>query len=288
MTAVKTIAIVGSDGFIGKNLCRYFLGQRYKIRQFNSHALFDLNDSVVIQDLKNIDVVVWAASRVNPIIAEKSPELVLREYQSWVETLALLELAGWEGRLIFLSSGGCVYDPGIAPYKETDSTGGSNGYGKLKSQMEIELQVSDLKYTIFRVSNVYGSFQKHGRGQGVIAEWLNCLNNNVPLLVFGSESNYRDYINVQDVCKGIESIFDVVESETYNLGSGVCTTIGQLLKVFKDYAGQDIQVKYHSNREIDRNGFYLDIEKLKKTTNWKPTVDIEAGISLLFEAQSQQ
>ena len=287
MSLVKTIAIVGSNGFIGKNLCQYFLRHSYEIRQFNSRSPFDLNDSLLLSELESIDAIVWAASRVNPTIAEKSPELALEEYQSWVDTLRLLQLANWKGKLIFLSSGGCVYDSGISPYKETDGAKGSNAYGRLKSQMESELQISDLKYTIFRVSNVYGPFQRHGRGQGVLAEWLNCFDNDIPLIVFGNESNYRDYINVLDVCKGIHSIFDIDGSDTYNLGSGIGTTIEKLLKVFKHCAGQDIDVIYHSNRDIDRNGFYLDVEKLKKTTNWKPTVDIEVGISSLFETRKE-
>lgn len=288
MRLVKTVAIVGSDGFIGKNLCKYFLSQSYKVKQFNSRSPFDLNDSLLLQELQSIDVIVWSASRVNPTIAEKSPELMLEEYQSWVETLRLLKLANWNGKLIFLSSGGCIYDSGSSPYKETDSAKGTNAYGRLKSRMESQLQISDLKYTIFRVSNVYGPFQRHGKGQGVLAEWLNCFNNNVPLLVFGDESNYRDYIHVLDVCKGIHSIFDIDGNDTYNLGSGKSTTIGQLLKMFKQGAGQDIDVIYHSNRDTDRDGFYLDLEKLKTTTNWIPTVDIEVGVSLLFETLKER
>jgi UDP-glucose 4-epimerase len=288
MRLVRTVAIVGSNGFIGKNLCKYLLGHRYEIRQFHSRSPFDLKDSLLLQELESIDVIVWAASKVNPTIAEKSPQLVFEEYQSWVETLRLLKSANWNGRLIFLSSGGCVYDSGISPYKETDSAKGTNAYGRLKSHMESQLQISGLKYTIFRVSNVYGPFQRYGRGQGVLAEWLNCFNNNVPLLVFGNESNYRDYIHVLDVCKGIHSIFDIHGTDTYNLGSGKGTTIGTLLKVFKQGAGQDIDVIYHSNRDTDRNGFYLDLEKLKKTTNWTPTVDIEVGVSSLFETLKER
>ena len=287
MNLVKTVAIVGSNGFIGKNLCEYFLSRSYNIRQFDSLSPFDLNEPQVMQDLESIDVILWAASRVNPTIAEKFPELALEENQSWVNTLTLLKIARWGGKLIFLSSGGCVYDSGIGPYKETDGASGSNAYGRLKSKMESELQISGINHSIFRVSNVYGPFQKHGRGQGVLAEWLNCFNNNLPLLVFGSEDNYRDYIHVLDVCRGIECVLNIDFPDTFNLGSGVATSIGQLLKIFKDCAGNEIEVIHYSSREYDRNGFFLDMEKLKKLTNWEPTIDIETGVSLLFKSEKE-
>jgi UDP-glucose 4-epimerase len=153
--------------------------------------------------------------------------------------------------------------------------------------MESELQISGINHIVFRVANVYGPFQKHGRGQGVLAEWLNCFNNNAPLLVFGSENNYRDYINVLDVCGGIESVLNIDFSDTFNLGSGVATSIGDLLKIFKDCAGKELEVIKHSSREYDRNGFFLDMRKLQKLTNWEPTVDLATGISLLFKTEKE-
>jgi len=287
MTLAKTIAIVGSNGFIGKHLCQYFLGRSYKIRRFDSRFPFDLTKSQVLRDLEGIDIIIWAASRVNPMIAEKSPEITLDEYQSWVDTLALLKLAKWDGKLIFLSSGGSVYDSGITPYKETDGASGSNAYGKLKSKMESELQVSGLHYIVLRVANVYGPFQKLGRGQGVLAEWLNCFKNNAPLLVFGSENSYRDYINVLDVCRGIESVFNIDFSDTFNLGSGVATSLGDLLKIFKDCAGKEIEVIEHASREYDRHGFFLDLRKFQMHTNWEPTVDLATGISRLLKTEKE-
>lgn len=282
MSVIKTVAIVGSKGFIGKNLCNYFSDQGYTITQYNSNLPFDLNDLKLRQEIHSIDVIIWAASKVNPAIADKSPELVLNEFESWTNSLSLLKLENWQGRLIFLSSGGCVYESGIAPFSEEDPAEGSNAYGKLKSRMETQLRYSGLKHAILRVSNVYGPYQKHGRGQGVIAEWMNCIKNDKPLLVFGSKDNFRDYIYVLDVCRGIDSVLEIESSDTYNLGAGVPTTIGQLLTIFNESARKKLEVIEYSSRNYDRSGFFLDIGKFEKAANWEPNIDIKTGISSLF------
>jgi UDP-glucose 4-epimerase len=280
------IGIVGSQGFIGKNLQKQ-LGHHHKIFCFTSGKPLNLNVPQIREQLMQIDTIIWAASRVNPSSAENSPLLAKAELEEWRKTLSDLRNIGWFGHLIFLSSGGCVYGDSSSPFKEQNLANGINAYGRLKVSMEKELEDSGVLHTILRVANVYGPLQPHGRGQGVIAEWKNRIELGEPLLVFGNIESYRDYIHVFDVCEAIEISLNFNKSNTYNLGSGKPTTIRQLLDNFTSFSGRELKVEFSPTRIFDRSGFFLDMERFTSRTHWQPNYEIAQGIASLFSSQDR-
>ena len=282
MTERPGLAIVGSRGFIGMNLQSYFKNMAYNLYLFNSDSPLNPRVLSVHNQLQDIDTIIWAASKVNPSNAETSSSLVLDDLNNWRNSIQALKDSNWCGKLIFLSSGGCVYNDGESPFKESDSISGVNEYGRLKVLMEQELQASGLGHTIFRISNVYGPFQPHGRGQGVIAEWLHRVQVNEPLLLYGNGENYRDYIHVSDVCTAIEKAIHFTTSDHYNLGTGIPVSMQELIENFKLYGNKDLNIQLMPGRSFDRSGYYLDIQKFVAKANWKPSIDIKDGIQTLF------
>jgi UDP-glucose 4-epimerase len=279
------IVIVGGRGFIGKSLSKLLegLGQEVVI-------LDRLNPAVTSNELsKQIDganVVIWLAASVNPILAESRQDLIEIEISEWRLFLSLLEAKNKSARVVYLSSGGCVYSDTKTPFTEDSEAHGINEYGRLKIRMEESLRVTELPFTILRVSNVYGDGQPHGRGQGVIAEWGNALKTGKKLKVFGSLNSFRDYIHVDDVCAAIIQAIQLEDQRhVFNLGSGIPTSLGEILEIFLSLGIDHTQILYDEKRTFDRNGYFLDISKLTGALNWQPEISIAPGLSTILQSK---
>ena len=83
-------------------------------------------------------------------------------------------------------------------------------------------------------------------------------------LVFGDESNIRDYIYVGDVAHLMtHSLADLRSSETFNLGSGQGVSILELLEVFKEaLKGENLKYRVLPRRPSDNVASVLDTSKL--------------------------
>lgn len=241
----------------------------------------------VIPQLSSIHVILWAASNVNPKIANESPEKVLNELLLWenfVTRIKLFEsIANKSIQIIFLSSGGCVYDGDSPPFEVGDSAQGVNNYGKMKLRMERILVNSTDNYTILRVSNAYGLGQPAGRGQGVFAEWNHSLIAKEPLKVFGSVKQIRDYINVVDVSKGLFLAAKLKTKGTYNLGYGTGSSLEYVQTLYSEFWNSSLKFEYHPDRMIDRSSYWLNMSKTEEILNWMPQVSLELGIRRMLE-----
>ncbi len=87
-----------------------------------------------------------------------------------------------------------------------------------------------LDYIVFRISNPYGERQNLTGTQGVIPIFLNQLQKNKPVTVYGDGSMIRDYIYVTDVADMIAKIFNIDHAnDIYNLGSGQAISLAELM-----------------------------------------------------------
>lgn len=277
------VAIVGNTGFIGGHLQKRFI-HIHELELFNS-SFPVLNSGRLNNKLDGIDVVIWAASKNNPRIALESPELVDQELGSWKAFLEAL-LDAPPKKIIFLSSGGCVYDQGNPPFFENQLAFGTNSYGRLKIEMEDALKESGLNYLIFRVANVYGPKQPVGRGQGVIAEWINSFSSNRPLSIIGSEESRRDYLYIDDLSRAIALGLNIDYSTTLNIGSGTSTSLNELFALFEKLSGKNLEKNHLSGREIDRDAYFLEISKAKEVLNWTPSYSLENGLKVCLDAKN--
>ena len=273
------IAVIGSNGFIGRNLYAFLIKRNFFVLGFNSENPI-VSENVLNPEILDMDVIIWCASRVNPLTAENRKDLVERDLREWNTVLDFLETSvNPRMKLIYLSSGGCTYTSEDMPFSEASEALGNNTYGKIKIAMEKELKSREISSTILRVANVYGPDQPFGRGQGVIAEWAHAIEKNLDIQVFGSLSSFRDYIFIDDVCEGIVKVASLSESTAIlNLGSGVPTELGRILEIFRTMNFSNPNVQISDKRVTDRDGYYLDISKLRYLTSWSPNFSIEDGI----------
>lgn len=273
------VSIIGSNGFIGSSLVSFLQKENKKLQLFESESTYIDDFGQLKENIANSEIIVWCASKVNPISAQNNSELVEAEIEIWKNFVKYIARNSDKSpELIFMSTGGCIYSGENPPFSEDAEANGSNIYGKMKSDMEKILITSGLKYKILRVANVYGPGQPSGRGQGVIAEWVNRIRSGDPIEIFGNLENSRDFLHVQDLNLAISQLIKISGNQILNIGSGKATKLNELLQIFNSKSNSKIEVAYSDARTVDRSDYWLDISKMRQLTNWQPRINLKSGI----------
>jgi UDP-glucose 4-epimerase len=278
------ISIVGANGFIGHNLSKKLCALNYKLELFTSSNPI-MVDEKLSQSAINSNVIVWCASKVNPISADQNPELTADELAYWQKFLEVIGRLDTENlRIFYLSSAGCTYTGNAIPFSELDSAEGTNLYGKHKLQMESVLSQSGISSITLRVANVYGPNQPSGRGQGVIAEWIKSISRNEPITIYGDVNSFRDYLFIDDLLELIVSLIDSnVNNQKFNVGSGQATSLQELRNLFVGITKVEISSFENTTRSFDRQGYVLDISKVSQMIGWTPRYRLKEGLQLCLK-----
>lgn len=301
----KKCLILGGAGFIGSNLIATLLSEGYAVRVFDVEGFSRRNIQEYInkveiiegnfQDiskikslLKNIDYVFHLISTTVPSSSQLNPYFDVDS--NLIPTLQLLELIKQSSvkKLIFLSSGGTVYGiPSVIPIKENHSTNPINSYGIVKKAIEDYLllynRLWNIDICIFRLSNPFGEKQNPRGIQGVIPVFLSKAINNETIEVWGDGNVIRDYIYIKDVTKIMVDALAIKTPEiVYNLGSGIGTSINDILQIIKDNFSPELKVNYTEGRSFDVPVNVLDISNLKNRFGIKKFVNINDGMNILY------
>ena len=90
----------------------------------------------------------------------------------------------------------------------------------------------------------------------------------------------RDYIYVKDIAQAICLAAETHElNQTYNVGTGVGTSLNQLAKLLKIIVPTVPMIVLSSPRSFDIKSNILDFGKIKEKIGWSPTTSLQQGIS---------
>ncbi len=313
----KTVLITGGAGFIGLNLVDYILKKKnYKIIVldnlssgnsgllkkivedngliFNKKISPDKNFLFVKADIrdKNLDnifektdFVVHLAAQTGVIPSIENP---FKDAEiNIIGTLNLLTLSVKHNikKFIFSSSAAPLGEQ-IPPLNEGKVPSPLSPYGASKLAGEGYCKAFygsfGLETVIFRFSNVYGIYSYH-KGS-VVAEFYKRIIKGKPIYVYGDGNQTRDFIFAKDLAKVIVETLEKnnIGGEIFQLGTGVETSVNQLISYIKDIMNYSLEIEYKPERkgEIRRN--YASIEKAKKILGFEPEYDLKMGLKLTY------
>lgn len=163
------------------------------------------------------------------------------------------------------------------------------GVSKFSAEQYLRLNNDKICSTIFRLSNVYGENQDFGNlRQGMVSIYLAQALTNKHIVVKGSTSRVRDFIHVADVVKIWTSLVgeDISTSSLVNVGSGIGTSIDELLSVIQSLVPECSFVE-ESGTPGDQMVIAPDITKLRGIIgpDYK-FVDLVDGIRDLIHAKT--
>jgi dTDP-glucose 4,6-dehydratase len=139
-------------------------------------------------------------------------------------------------------------------------------------------QTFGLDTRITRCSNNYGP---HQFPEKVIPLFVTNLIDNKKVPLFGKGMNVRDWLHVDDHCRGIHSVLMKGRSgEIYNIGGGRELTNRELTSIILEKMGRDdSSIEYVQDRLGHDLRYSVKIEKISSELGYAPKVNFEDGIS---------
>jgi UDP-glucose 4-epimerase len=296
--------VLGGNGFIGSHLVDALLGDGHRVRVFDRQpdrfreplngvdyrfgSLADVAD--VAEALTGIDVVFHLVSTSVPSTSNLDPVADIEgNLVSAVQLLDQMRRLDVR-RIVFLSSGGTVYgNPETSPVTETHPLRPICSYGVVKVAIENYLAMYQDLYAIepvvVRPSNPVGPRQGHLGVQGVIPTFLRRLLDGDPIQVWGDGSVVRDYLDITDLASlclraGTSDVIGV-----FNAGSGVGTSIRDVISLIESVTGRQADVTYQPARSFDVQRIVLDSGLARRTFGWSPTIALDESIRRTWEWQ---
>ena len=304
--------VTGAAGFIGSHISDRLLVEGYTvvgIDDLSSGKLSNLPDGF---DLREMDL---RNSAVRDVIAEIRPDVVLHLAAQMsvavsvreplldadinvVGTLNLLEgiraLERKTVKFVHFSSGGTVYgEPTDLPADELTPVRPLSPYAASKLAVETYLPIYErlcgLDHSVIRLGNVYGPRQDPHGEAGVVAIFAMAMLGKKPLKIFGTGTDERDYVYVDDV---VEAVVKVAERSSlhapFNIGTGIGTNPNRIFEMLAELCDYEEDAVHVAPRDGDIEKIYLDVSQAKSELNWSPQISFEDGLKTTVEWFRQQ
>jgi UDP-glucose 4-epimerase len=289
------ILITGGAGFLGSHLAEALLAQGHSVSVVDDLSAGTTDNLLPEVEFFQEDItgpglerafagepygaVVHCAANVSVILSMADPMTDMRV--GLVGTHAVLRqcLAHGNPKFVFLSSGGAIYGECPTPKTEVDFPAPTSFYGVHKYAAERYVEMSGLPYTILRLANVYGPRQRAGNEGGVVAVFLERAMTGQGIDIYGDGEQARDFIYSADVVRA--AVFAATGPQTglWNIGTGVETTVNQLVAAIGTTTGKDLPVSYHPARRGEITRSCLSIHRSLADGWWAPRLSLAAGIA---------
>ena len=293
------ILVLGGNGFLGRNLTRglsknginsivYDVSRPSETCSGVSYYQGDLQDRErIINIIKDNDVNV-VVHMVSTIIPGSTLEQYINNCRIvQLSTIPIMDYcAANKIKVVYFSSGGTVYGVKGGTISENEPVAPISYYGLSKIQIEDLIHFYHrryhLDYLIIRPSNPFGPGQNLYGKQGLVAVILGHLLKGEHISVYGDGSVVRDYIYIEDfIYYVIELIKKDVKNETINIGSGVGTSINDIIKTVEEVSGKNIQVDYLTSRKDDVPMLILNVTRLHNYVEHKDCT-VKEGIEKYY------
>lgn len=239
----------------------------------------------------SFDAVLHLAAQTSGRVSHEQPEMDVESNAKG--TLLLADWCRREGveRLLYASSMAVYGQPDEMPVSERTPPSPGSYYGVSKLAGEHYLRAAGLRYTVFRLFNVYGPGQDmENLKQGMVSIYLAYVLAGEKVPVTGSLDRFRDFIHVDDVVEAWRRALtvggEVAARRIYNLGSGVKTTVRELLEGIITACGHDpasYPVENVGGHYGDTFGIVSDSSLFGRDFGWRPRVDLASGIASMVD-----
>ena len=306
MMNYKKALVTGGAGFIGSHLTE-------KLHQNNIEVLvvdnlltgkkenllsLDLENTIygdvgseeTLKIIKNFnpDVCFHLAAQSSVVISVEDPLLDFEHNLLQPVQLIKTLLESDCKQFIFTSSGGTIFgEPEVIPTSEDDYAGEpASPYGlakkKLNELIEVMLQNETMSYSILNLSNVYGPRQDPHGEAGVMSIFTGKLINNETPTIYGDGKQTRDYVYVLDVVDALIKSAETDENLFLNIGTGVETSVNELVSILSQKISWDGEPEYAPKREGELLRSVLNNERAKSQIGWEPKYTLDTGLDELI------
>jgi UDP-glucose 4-epimerase len=298
------VLVTGGAGFIGSHLVDRLVQEGHEVvvvdnlvtgkrRNINRAARFyksDIQSWRLERVFRNErpNVVMHLAAQMD---VRKSVEDPMFDAQvNVLGTLNVLQQSVKHGvrKVIFSSSGGAIYgEQEIYPAPESHVTRPLSPYGLSKLCGEQYLsyyqRISGLQAVSLRYANVYGPRQDPEGEAGVVAIFIQKMLNNEQAVINGNGRQTRDFVFVEDVVEANLAVMGQETQGTYNVGTGVETSINDLFRILIQHTGSTCKEVHGPAKKGEQARSVIDNTKLRHELSWEPKADLSGGLKKTVE-----
>jgi UDP-glucose 4-epimerase len=294
--------ITGAAGFLGSALANHLVREGQQVRGLDDlsagdpqalspEVLFtrgDVNDRPKLWTLlQDVDCVYHLAARVSV------PESVLypREYNAVNVggTVSLMEAMRDVGvrRVVFISSGAVYGDQESQPLVEDAIPDPRSPYAVSKLAAEYYVRTIGTLWGIetvcLRVFNTYGPGQRLPPSHPpVIPNFLKQAVRDGTLVVASDGSQRRDYVYLDDVVLAMVAAATApdVDRLVINVGSGVETSVRELVRLVLDLVDSQAEVVYNPRTDPGVSRMCPNLSLAREKLGYRPRITLEEGLRL--------
>ncbi len=277
---IRTIAITGSTGFIGSSLIKTIrLSDKLKIipiTRIHEKGTWRFDFS----NLESDSTLIYCSEESNIAKTEEEGSEGLKLSLTNLEDILSKDYK----RIIYLSSGVIYLNrfKDSSFYTETSDVYRNTWYKKRRVKSE-ELVKNTGCGVILRLSNVYGL---GNIGKNIFGDLMCQLKTKDPLEIKVRDSTpIRDYIHISDVVNVIFRIAKEDVKGTYNLSTGVGTSVLDLVYLFGEVLNRNISKVISTNKNKDNSVLVLDNKKIVNDLHWLPKINLKMGIEKILNQE---
>jgi UDP-glucose 4-epimerase len=158
------------------------------------------------------------------------------------------------------------------------------GVAKLCAEHYIGLynRLHGTRHSVLRLANVYGPRQDPAGEAGVIAVFCASVLAGRAPVIYGDGTQTRDYVYVGDVVRAFVAAADAGRAGTWNVGTGVETTVLDLIRVIGEIAGRTVAPQFADPRPGELLRSAVDAERAGRELDWRPRTPLADGMSRVY------
>ena len=311
------VLVTGGAGFIGSQIVEDLVREGAAVCVYDNFSSgLDANLNAVKEDIQvirgdildqeelnkaasGVDIVSHQAAQLEITRCIDDPVADLRS--NTIGTLNVLQAAvkGGASKVINASSA-CVYGQAqfVPETEEEHPTNPNWAYGVSKLAAEKYCQIFAEMYALpivsFRYAIVYGPKEWYGR---VLTLFLKRVLEGKPPVVFGSGSQIRDFVYVEDLVRAHRCAVerDLVGAHSINVSTGIGTSIAQLAEKAVQLIPMSLQPIYENvpvgqrSSILDRVRLQAELQSMvlgkelaKSLLDWQPQISLDEGLKREF------
>lgn len=293
--------VTGGAGFIGSHLVKQLIRENHHVAVIDTLIRGKLENLIPYHsevEFYNIDITDVKA--LEPVLSKADGifhQAALTDVQESFAKPQLYHTVNVEGtenifmlakkfkiKVVYASSSSVYGNPQKIPITEDSIRRPVNPYGQTKLEDEYLAQKyskEGLDVIGLRYFNVYGVGQNPSYA-GVITKFINRLRQKKPPVIFGTGSQVRDFVFVEDVAKANIAAMSCPRSGFYNVGTGIATSINELAKILIELSGLDLVPVYEDPLPGDVQASQADTTLAQKELCWKYQTTLKDGLGVFF------
>ena len=295
--------VTGGAGFIGSHIVDLLVargdevtvvdnllkGRRSRLADEGMLRVLDIRDADALRAVfeeARPERVYHLAAQADVRVSVQDP--VMDAQVNVLGTINVLQASQPHGaRIVFASTGGALYgETETIPTPESQPTYPEAPYGTAKYCAEQYLglwnRLHGTAHSVLRLGNVYGPRQDPHGEAGVVSIFAGRIAEGAGVTVYGDGRQTRDYVYVGDVARAFLAAADADEPGIWNVGTGVETSVLDLLDTFASTTGRRVEPTFAPARAGELQRSALDSSAAHRDLGFSSGTTVADGLPRVY------